>query len=100
MMALYKEHKINPFGGCLPQLLQLPVWWALYTSLSTNVELFKRPFFGFWQDLDGDGDAASYAKAELRFGNAEPWEGTLSAAYEDSTFGSTTVLSGGVIFYW
>lgn len=51
MMALYKEHKINPFGGCLPQLLQLPVWWALYSSLSTNVELFKRPFFGFWQDL-------------------------------------------------
>jgi YidC/Oxa1 family membrane protein insertase len=29
----------------------LPIWWALYTSLSTNVELFKRPFFGFWQDL-------------------------------------------------
>ena len=51
MMALYKEHKINPFGGCLPQLLQLPIWWALYTSLSTNVELFKRPFFGFWTDL-------------------------------------------------
>ncbi len=51
MMELYRKHKINPFGGCLPQLLQLPVWWALYTSLSTNVELFKRPFFGFWQDL-------------------------------------------------
>jgi YidC/Oxa1 family membrane protein insertase len=51
MMDLYKQHKINPFGGCLPQLLQLPVWWALYTSLSTNVELFKRPFFGYWQDL-------------------------------------------------
>jgi YidC/Oxa1 family membrane protein insertase len=51
MMDLYRQHKINPFGGCLPQLLQLPVWWALYTSLSTNVELFRRPFFGFWQDL-------------------------------------------------
>ncbi len=51
MMELYKQHKINPFGGCLPQLLQLPIWWALYSSLSTNVELFKRPFFGFWQDL-------------------------------------------------
>lgn len=51
MMDLYKQHKINPFGGCLPQLLQLPVWWALYTSLSTNVELFKRPFFGYLQDL-------------------------------------------------
>lgn len=51
MMDLYKQHKINPLGGCLPQLLQLPVWWALYTSLSTNVELFKRPFFLYWQDL-------------------------------------------------
>jgi YidC/Oxa1 family membrane protein insertase len=51
MMELYKEHKINPFGGCLPQLLQLPVWWALYTSLSTNVELFRRPFVGYWTDL-------------------------------------------------
>ncbi|MFT3927399.1 MAG: YidC/Oxa1 family membrane protein insertase [Myxococcales bacterium] len=51
MMELYKKHKINPFGGCLPQLLQLPIWWALYMSLSTNVELFRRPFFGFWQDL-------------------------------------------------
>ncbi len=51
MMELYRKHKINPFGGCLPQLLQLPIWWALYMSLSTNVELFRRPFFGFWQDL-------------------------------------------------
>jgi YidC/Oxa1 family membrane protein insertase len=51
MMELYRQHKINPFGGCLPQLLQLPIWWALYMSLSTNVELFRRPFFGFWQDL-------------------------------------------------
>lgn len=51
MMELYRQHKINPFGGCLPQLLQLPIWWALYMSLSSNVELFRRPFFGFWQDL-------------------------------------------------
>jgi YidC/Oxa1 family membrane protein insertase len=51
MMELYKSHKINPLGGCLPQLLQLPIWWGLYMSLSSNVELFKRPFFGFWQDL-------------------------------------------------
>jgi YidC/Oxa1 family membrane protein insertase len=51
MMELYRKHKINPAGGCLPQLLQLPIWWALYTSLSTNIELFKRPFVWFWQDL-------------------------------------------------
>jgi YidC/Oxa1 family membrane protein insertase len=51
MMELYKTHKINPVGGCLPQLLQLPIWWGLYMSLSSNVELFKRPFFAVWQDL-------------------------------------------------
>jgi len=51
MMELYRKHRINPLGGCLPQLLQLPIWWALYMSLSTNVELFRQPFFGFWQDL-------------------------------------------------
>jgi len=51
MMELYRKHKINPVGGCVPQLLQLPIWWALYMSLSSNVELFRRPFFAFWTDL-------------------------------------------------
>jgi YidC/Oxa1 family membrane protein insertase len=50
-MELYRKYKINPFGGCLPQLLQLPIWWALYTSLSTNVELFNAPFALWWKDL-------------------------------------------------
>jgi YidC/Oxa1 family membrane protein insertase len=35
MMELYREHKVNPFGGCLPLLLQLPILWALFASLST-----------------------------------------------------------------
>lgn len=51
MMALYKKHKINPLAGCLPSLVQLPVWWALYTSLSTNIELFHMPFTLWWTDL-------------------------------------------------
>lgn len=50
-MELYRKHKINPLGGCLPQLLQLPIWWALYTSLSTNVELYHSGFFLWWTDL-------------------------------------------------
>jgi YidC/Oxa1 family membrane protein insertase len=50
-MELYRKQKINPFGGCLPQLLQLPIWWALYTSLSTNVELYNMPFVGWYHDL-------------------------------------------------
>jgi YidC/Oxa1 family membrane protein insertase len=51
IMELYRKHKINPLSGCLPSLLQLPVWWALYTSLSTNIELYHMPFILWWTDL-------------------------------------------------
>lgn len=47
IMDLYRKHKINPLGGCLPSLLQMPVWFALYQSLSTNLELYRTPF-GVW----------------------------------------------------
>jgi len=51
LMELYRKHGINPLGGCLPQLLQLPIWLALYTSLRTNVELYHAPFILWWTDL-------------------------------------------------
>ncbi len=50
MMALYKQHSINPLAGCLPAVAQMPVWLALYTSLSTNIELYHASFFA-WRDL-------------------------------------------------
>ncbi len=43
-MKLYQEHKVNPLGGCLPLLLQMPVWLALYATLQTSVELYRQPF--------------------------------------------------------
>jgi YidC/Oxa1 family membrane protein insertase len=46
-MELWKSHKVNPLGGCLPALFQLPVWWALFTSLQTAVELYHTPFLWF-----------------------------------------------------
>lgn len=51
VMELYRKHKINPLGGCLPMVFQLPVFWALYTSLSTNIELYHMPFALWWTDL-------------------------------------------------
>jgi YidC/Oxa1 family membrane protein insertase len=54
IMELYRRHGINPFSqlaGCLPVLAQLPVFFALYTSLSTNVELYHRGFALWWTDL-------------------------------------------------
>lgn len=44
VMKLYQEHKVNPLGGCLPLLLQMPVWLALYATLQTSVELYRQPF--------------------------------------------------------
>ncbi len=51
IMELYRKNKINPLAGCLPMVMQLPVWWALYTSLSTNIELYHMPFTLWWTDL-------------------------------------------------
>lgn len=51
MMALYKKEKINPAGGCLPILIQIPVFIALYWALLESVELRQAPFALWWQDL-------------------------------------------------
>jgi len=51
MMALYKEHKVNPMGGCLPMLLQVPVFIALYNVLLFSIELRASGFVGYIKDL-------------------------------------------------
>jgi YidC/Oxa1 family membrane protein insertase len=47
MMELWKKHGVNPFGGCLPQLIQMPVWFAMYTTLQTAVEMYHTKFLWF-----------------------------------------------------
>jgi YidC/Oxa1 family membrane protein insertase len=51
IMGLYKEHDVNPLGGCLPLLLQLPVLWGFYNVLSTSIELRRAPWALWIQDL-------------------------------------------------
>ena len=51
MLELYKKHKVNPLGGCLPMLLQIPVFIALYHALFFSIELRGAPFIGWIQDL-------------------------------------------------
>src|SRR5262249_45034342 len=51
MMALYRENKVNPAGGCLPMLVQIPVFFALYSVLFNAIELRQAPFVGWVQDL-------------------------------------------------
>lgn len=50
-MALYKEHKVNPMMGCLPMLIQIPVFFGLYEALLVSIELRDAPFFGWVTDL-------------------------------------------------
>ncbi len=51
MMELYKAEKINPVAGCLPILIQIPVFFALYKVLFVSLEMRHAPFFGWIQDL-------------------------------------------------
>ncbi len=51
VMALYKEHNVNPLGGCLPLILQMPLLFAFYQLLAASIELRHAPFVGWIQDL-------------------------------------------------
>jgi YidC/Oxa1 family membrane protein insertase len=46
-MELYRTHKVNPLGGCLPMVVQIPIFYALYVALSVSVEIQNAPFICF-----------------------------------------------------
>lgn len=50
-MKLYKEYKINPLGGCLPLVIQMPLFYALYVVFTTSIELRGAKFIGYLSDL-------------------------------------------------
>ena len=51
LMALYKREKVNPVSGCLPMIIQIPVFFALYKVLFVTIEMRHAPFFGWIRDL-------------------------------------------------
>ena len=51
MMELYKKNKVNPAAGCLPILMQIPIFFSLYKVIFVTIELRHAPFFGPFQDL-------------------------------------------------
>jgi YidC/Oxa1 family membrane protein insertase len=50
-MNMYKQHGVSPLGGCLPSLMTMPIWMALFSTLSYAVELYRAPFFLYIHDL-------------------------------------------------
>ena len=59
LMALYKKEKVNPVAGCLPILLQIPVFFSLYKVLFVTIEMRHAPFIGWIKDLSAP-DPTSY----------------------------------------
>jgi len=55
MMALYKREKVNPLTGCLPMLIQIPVFFSLYKVLFVTIEMRQAPFYGWIHDLSAPG---------------------------------------------
>ncbi|HXE75651.1 MAG TPA: membrane protein insertase YidC [Candidatus Xenobia bacterium] len=51
IMALYQQHGVNPFGGCLPMLLQIPFFFGFYKVLAISIQLRQAPWFGWIHDL-------------------------------------------------
>ena len=69
MMALYKREKVNPVSGCLPVLIQIPFFFAIYKMLYVTLEMRHQPFFGWIKDLS-DRDPTSI----FNFFGLIPWD--------------------------
>ena len=78
MMQLYKEKKVNPAAGCLPVLIQIPIFFSLYKVIFVTIELRHAPFFGWLQDLSAPDPSSLFNLFGLM-----PWDapdhGTLLA---------------------
>jgi YidC/Oxa1 family membrane protein insertase len=73
MMALYKEKKVNPAAGCLPILIQIPIFFSLYKVIFVTLELRHAPFFGWLNDLSARDTSTLYNLfGALPWGAPEP----------------------------
>ncbi len=86
MMGLYKTYKVNPMGGCLPMVVQIPVFFALYRMLYEAIELRHAPFFWWINDL-------SAPDRLFRFDFAVPF---MEAPYGIPVL---TIIMGGTMFF-
>ena len=78
MMALYKKEKVNPAAGCLPILLQIPIFFSLYKVIFVTIELRHAPWFGPFQDLSAP-DPTSILNVFGLFPWAGPEPGSIMA---------------------
>ena len=75
MMALYKEKKVNPAAGCLPILIQIPIFFSLYKVIFVTLELRHAPFFGWLNDL-----SAPDSSSLINLFGLLPWAGPAAGS--------------------
>lgn len=93
LMALYQKEKINPLAGCLPLLLQIPVFYAVYKMLFVTIEMRHAPFFGWIRDLSAPDPSTIWNLFGLI-----PWDPS-TAPLIGGFLGGTFALSILAIFY-
>ena len=90
MMQLYKDKKVNPAAGCLPILIQIPIFFSLYKVIFVTIELRHAPFFGFLQDLSAPDPSSLYNLFGLL-----PWDAPAHPSLLATIFiGVTPIILG------
>ena len=109
LMRMYKEEKVNPLGGCLPILIQIPVFIALYWVLVESIEIRHAPFFGWIHDLSSADPyfilpiamgASMYIQQKL---NPAPTDPTQQKIFMFLPFIFTALFAtfpSGLVLYW
>lgn len=76
MMQLYKDKKVNPAAGCLPILIQIPIFFALYKVIFVTIELRHAPFFGWLNDLSAPDSSSLFNGFGLL-----PWDAPVTGSF-------------------
>lgn len=109
MMALYREKKINPVGGCLPILVQIPVFIALYWVLLGSVELRQAPFAGWIQDLSAPDPyfilplimgVAMFLQTRLSPAPPDPTQAMIMKVMPIGFAAFSVFFPAGLVLYW
>lgn len=90
MMQLYKDKKVNPAAGCLPILIQIPIFFSLYKVIFVTLELRHAPFFGWLNDLSAPDSSSLYNLFGLL-----PWDAPVGGSLTHTIFiGVLPILLG------
>ncbi|RII28621.1 MAG: membrane protein insertase YidC [Geobacter sp.] len=109
IMELYQTHKVNPMGGCLPMIVQIPVFFALYKALMFSVELRHAPFMLWITDLSGKDPyyvtpiimgASMFIQQKMTPSNMDPMQAKMMLALPIVFTFMFLNFPSGLVLYW